>query len=455
MFNSLLVESNGLTVDMGSFLAPTGYQTDGLDGKKGYLLDWGLFSDTPVNNKLNFGSFADHLTGGIGQLTLAGNLTTTGAYNLTLATTGNTSLTLPTSGTLTTTANNLSAFAATTSAQLLSVISDETGTGALVFATNPTLVTPIIGVATATSITFPDTTTQTTAWPGSQSANTLTGTTLKSTVVTSSLTSVGTLASLTVSGSTLIGSQANLTRFPSAQAVISNTAAGIQQNETATNIGLIAEAVGVNTGNYGVGLYGVGYTAGNARGTGVTGEAHVSATGDTASAIGVRGYSLDTHAGGLNVALYADSSGSATGNYALYVNAGNIYTGGATTWTLNGNLTFSGASYTVGVTNFSRSGLLVEVPNYITVSSTATYVLSITTTDNILLVTAGALTATLSFPSSGLVDGQRLRFTVTTNTVTLALTAGPTLVGTFAGSVTAPTTFTYVYRTSNTTWYRI
>ena len=157
----------------------------------------------------------------------------------------------------------------------------------------------------------------------------------------------------------------------------------------------------------------------------------------------------------MNVALYADSSGSATGNYALYVNAGNIYTGGATTWTLNGNLTFSGASYTVGVTNFSRSGLLVEVPNYITVSSTATYVLSITTTDNILLVTAGALTATLSFPSSGLVDGQRLRFTVTTNTVTLALTAGPTLVGTFAGSVTAPTTFTYVYRTSNTTWYRI
>ena len=138
-FNSLLVESNNLNVDMGSFLTPTGYETDGLAGKKGYLLDWGLFSDTPVNDKLNFGSFSDHLTGGIGQLTLAGNLVTTGAYNLTLATTGNTSLTLPTSGTLTTTADNLSAFAATTSAQLLSVISDETGTGSLVFATNPTL----------------------------------------------------------------------------------------------------------------------------------------------------------------------------------------------------------------------------------------------------------------------------------------------------------------------------
>jgi hypothetical protein len=48
--------------------------------------------------------------------------------------------------------NNLGAFAATTSAQLASVMSDETGTGALVFATSPTLVTPILGVATATSI---------------------------------------------------------------------------------------------------------------------------------------------------------------------------------------------------------------------------------------------------------------------------------------------------------------
>lgn len=46
---------------------------------------------------------------------------------------------------------NLSQFAATTSAQLAGVISDETGSGALVFATSPTLTTPNIGVATGTS----------------------------------------------------------------------------------------------------------------------------------------------------------------------------------------------------------------------------------------------------------------------------------------------------------------
>jgi hypothetical protein len=43
------------------------------------------------------------------------------------------------------TTNPLSQFAATTSAQLAGVISDETGSGALVFATSPTLVTPALG----------------------------------------------------------------------------------------------------------------------------------------------------------------------------------------------------------------------------------------------------------------------------------------------------------------------
>ncbi len=49
-------------------------------------------------------------------------------------------------------ADNLSVFASTTSAQLLGLLSDETGTGLAVFATSPTLTTPNIGVATATSV---------------------------------------------------------------------------------------------------------------------------------------------------------------------------------------------------------------------------------------------------------------------------------------------------------------
>lgn len=50
------------------------------------------------------------------------------------------------------TSNKLGDFAATTSAELAGVISDETGTGALVFANTPTLVTPNIGAATGTSL---------------------------------------------------------------------------------------------------------------------------------------------------------------------------------------------------------------------------------------------------------------------------------------------------------------
>ena len=115
-------------------------------------------------------------------------------------------------------------------------------------------------------------------------------------------------------------------------------------------------------------------------------------------------------------------------------------------------LTHSGSMSVSG--SLTHSGLKIGVPNYITVGSTGTFVLSTTVSTNILLVTAGSLTATLTFPSSP-VDGQVCQFAVHTNTVTLALTAGPTLSGTFAGSVTAPTTFTYIYRATGTTWYRV
>lgn len=62
-------------------------------------------------------------------------------------------ITLPNlTGTVAVTNNKLSDFAATSSAELISVISDETGSGALVFANTPTLVTPNIGAATGTSL---------------------------------------------------------------------------------------------------------------------------------------------------------------------------------------------------------------------------------------------------------------------------------------------------------------
>jgi len=57
--------------------------------------------------------------------------------------------TIPASKTLVVTTDKLSALAATTSSELAGVISDETGSGALVFATSPTLVTPALGTPSA------------------------------------------------------------------------------------------------------------------------------------------------------------------------------------------------------------------------------------------------------------------------------------------------------------------
>lgn len=61
--------------------------------------------------------------------------------------------TIPSSATLVKTSDTLAAHAATTSAQLASIISDETGSGVLVFATSPTLVAPVLGTPTSVTLT--------------------------------------------------------------------------------------------------------------------------------------------------------------------------------------------------------------------------------------------------------------------------------------------------------------
>lgn len=85
---------------------------------------------------------------------IACNLQFNGSDNVTFEIPiGGAALTLPSAGTLATTSNKLSAFAATTSAELAGVISNETGTGSLVLATSPTLTTPALGTPSALVLT--------------------------------------------------------------------------------------------------------------------------------------------------------------------------------------------------------------------------------------------------------------------------------------------------------------
>ena len=78
-------------------------------------------------------------------LTIADGKTLTASNTLTFTGTDASSVAFGTGGTVAYVANKLSVFAATTSAELAGVISDETGSGALVFATSPTLVSPALG----------------------------------------------------------------------------------------------------------------------------------------------------------------------------------------------------------------------------------------------------------------------------------------------------------------------
>lgn len=106
----------------------------------------GISGDSGTDN-VTLGTDTLSFVGGVGITSAVTNNTVTFDIDSTVATlTGTQTLT---NKTIDLANNTLLA----TSAQLATAISDETGTGSLVFANTPTLVTPVLGAATATSIT--------------------------------------------------------------------------------------------------------------------------------------------------------------------------------------------------------------------------------------------------------------------------------------------------------------
>jgi hypothetical protein len=120
------------------------------------------------------------------------------------------------------------------SANLAAALTDETGSGSAVFATSPTLITPVLGVATATSvnkitITAPATAATLTVANGktltANSSLTLAGVDAKTLTVNNSLTLAGVDAkTLTVNNSlALAGTDGTTMTFPSTSATIART----------------------------------------------------------------------------------------------------------------------------------------------------------------------------------------------------------------------------------------
>lgn len=166
--------------------------------------------------------------------------------------------------------------------------------------------------------------------------------------------STGTLTfSNLVVNTLLVGPSANFTDFPGAQMVVSQAVTPTTHSYKMAVVGeAIADASDVN--NWGVGLYGSGFTNGATRSAGVIGDGSVAASGDTGSAVGVRGYALDTHTGGLNIGLLGDAAGSTLGNYALYMTEGNIWSNVAQTWTL-----FDNTASALSIDTTGKTGIIV------------------------------------------------------------------------------------------------
>lgn len=178
------------------------------------------------------------------------------------------------SSTVAVTGNNLGVFAATTSAQLAGVISDETGSGALVFANSPTLVTPVLGIPASGNLS------NCTGIPMGSASGTLgvanggTGTT--SLTANAVLLGNGTSAVQTVAASTsgnilradgttwasaaqvtlgtnvatTSGTAANWTGIPSYVKKITLTLQGVSTNGTSNPIVQLGTSGGVVTTNY-------------------------------------------------------------------------------------------------------------------------------------------------------------------------------------------------------------
>lgn len=122
----------------------------------------------------------------------------------------------------------------------------------------------------------------------------------------------------------LVGSNANFTDFSGAQMVASQADTGITAQTTLT--GIVGEAVS-SASIASIGVWGIAQLTGTHNGIGVQGTGQVITSGDTGISAGSYFSANNLHAGGMNVAVYADAANGAT-NYSFYGNTGTFFNAG-------------------------------------------------------------------------------------------------------------------------------
>jgi hypothetical protein len=264
----------------------------------------------------------------------------------------------------------------------------------------------------------------------------LTGTTLSSTVVNSSLTSVGTLGSLAVTGNATAGNVYANSGTIGASLLTGTLTTAAQPNITSVGaLSSLSVTGNANVGNLGTGglIVATGNIDGGNLNTGgalsVTGNANVGnlGTGGLITATGnVTGGNLVT-AGALSV----------TGN----ANVGNLGTGGLITATGNvsgGNLTTAGAVVATGNVsggNLTTAGAVVATGNVTGGNLTTAGALSVTGNANVgNLGTGGLIVATGNVTGGNLTTAGALSVTGNANVGNIGATAG--IFTTVQGSLT-------------------
>jgi len=346
---------------------------------------------------------------------------------------------------------NLSQFASTTSAQLKGVVSDETGSGYLVFNTSPTLVTPVLGVAGATSLNFPSTT-ATIPLNGmySSASNTLNFST--SSTNQFFIDSAGDIWDLTNSTQT-----SSYLRFGDGTNTYSMFA-GYYDSSTTGHIEI--------------------YTMGS--GT-ITERMRIDNAGNIVVQGPIQTYATSTTS--TNSAALAISSGNATGTTsnsgAVTIDAGTatgtagtITIGGtnasgltigrsAVTTTINGTTSHSGAVFMTGGITY------LYQPAITTISTTGASTLTIAQLLTEIVNYTGSNTATFTLPTGTLMDGgvsgivNNVSFDWSiVNTVAFAITMSAGSSHTYVGNTTVAASVSARFRsvrTGTTTWvtYRL